>query len=152
MYEYFDSLFALLDALAERAREELRQRLNAATADSTGMASDLMVRLAFAYVRFARQQPKAFRLIFETLAPKQDDQRPTFELHPVMGPLLGAVRTGQLSGEIHAQDDPSHIAWGLWALAHGLATLRASSANVTAAHTDVADISVLQAYVRGWLA
>lgn len=150
LYEYFDSHFALLDALADGPRAELRRFLDAATADSAEMASDLMIRLAIAYVRFAQRHPKEFRLLFETLAPQQTETRSPFDLHPVMQPLVNAARAGQLTGEIHTSDDPERIAWGLWALAHGLATLRAGAAPAPADGAGSADVSVLQAYVRGW--
>ena len=151
IYEYFDSLFALLDALAERPRSELRAYLAAAAADSTDMAGDLMIRLAMAYVRFARRRPKAFRLIFETLAPSQSTDRKPTDLHPMIESLLTAARAGRMSGEIHPDDSPERIAWGLWALAHGIATLRASASQQSSTDSDDIDVSALQAYVRGWM-
>ena len=154
LYEYFANREALLDALADRPRTELHAYLAAAESDSTGMAGDLLVRLGLAYVRFARRRPDGFRLVFEALAPgRQDLEQPSpFEVYPVLRPLLSAARTGQATGEIHASDDPERIAWGLWAIAHGLATLRAGAFSAQGDEADSIDTSVLQAYVGGWLA
>lgn len=153
LYEYYRSLHDLLDGLAERPRNELRAYLAAAADDSTGMASDLMIRLGIAYVRFARRRPKAFRLLFETLAPAtaKRDREQHLAAHPVVKPLIEAAHLGQLTGEIHPEDDAERIAWGLWGLAHGLATLRAAGAPAPESDPDGADISVLQAYVGGWV-
>lgn len=152
IYEYFDSLFSLLDALGERPRTELREHLVSAAADSSGMASDLMVRLAMAYVRFARRKPQAFRLIFETLAPSQANDRRASDLHPMIEPLLAAARAGQMTGELHPDDSPERVVWGLWAMSHGIATLRASAPEESGADADGADVSVIQAYIGGWMA
>lgn len=151
LYEYFDGREALLAALAERPRAVLNDYLAAARADSSGMATDLLVRMGLAYVRFARRHPDAFRLMFE-VAPGNDAPSPeaTRVSRPALGPLRDAARAGQLTGEIDADDDPDRIAWGLCALAHGLATLHTAKATPPAPGADDDDISALRAYVRGW--
>ena len=151
LYEYFDSLFDLLDALADRPRAQLQVFLQAAQRDNAGMATDLMIRLAVAYVRFARRHPKEFRLLFETVSPQQTGALKEAKLHPVLQPLLDSATAGQMTGELHGDDDPERIAWGLWALAHGIATLRSTGTPMLDADADAADISVLQAYIGGWL-
>ncbi|GEM_PF-2242706 len=151
LYEYFANKDELLEALAEKPRAELQRYLDAALADSNEMASDLLIRLAIAYVRFAQRNRDGFRLLFETLAPRTATSQSPFDTYPVLRPLLDVTRTGQMTGEIDQADDPERIAWGLWALAHGLAVLRSAAVPIQTADVDGTDVSVLQAYIGGWL-
>src|SRR5436305_13129960 len=67
LYEYFESKEALLRALAEGASDALRAALEDALRGSKeGRAR--IVRLGLGYVRFAKERPEDFRLLFSRVA------------------------------------------------------------------------------------
>ncbi|MBL1076733.1 TetR/AcrR family transcriptional regulator [Nocardia sp. 2] len=121
-YHHFADRSALLAALSSRGFELLRDRL-AAACTSADTIMGTMIAMADAYVRFAREQPAYFRLMFRPEL-SQPEKNPETE-HA--GDAAFAVLEDAVAEAIHAgalpaaEADTLIMAW--WAMAHGLASL-----------------------------
>jgi AcrR family transcriptional regulator len=126
-YHHFTDKAALVEALAVAGFERLTTALRAAVA---GAPEDDLARLAAtgsAYVRFALEQPAAFRIMFRPELRSGD-------VAPVDSPAITAagrvafevLRTevvrGQTAGLLRP-DSPEELALTAWSVMHGLSTL-----------------------------
>jgi len=125
LYNHFASREALILALALRALGVLSAYLGAAPTD--GSAAERLRALGSAYRSFAAQRPQEYRLIFECL----ENPPTTWEAYlGVAEPFLlivDACADGLSSGEFV---DPAGVgaggmAYAMWALCHGHASLTA---------------------------
>lgn len=129
LYNHFDSRESLITALALRALGDLRTCLTAAPASDS--ASERLRALGRGYFTFADEHPQEYRLIFECL----ENPPTTWEAYlGVAEPFLlivDACRAGLESGEFvdRAGVGPGGMAYALWALCHGHASL--SSRNLS---------------------
>jgi len=131
LYNHFASRDALILALAQSALGTLKEYLGAAP--ECDSAADRLRALGRAYFDFAAQRPQEYRLIFECL----ENPPTTWEAYlGVAEPFLlivDACETGLASGEFvdRAGQGPGGMAYALWALCHGHASLTAHNlANV----------------------
>lgn len=125
LYNHFASRDALIVALAQRALGELSTYLGAAS--SAGGAGDRLRALGGAYLAFSREHPQEYRLIFECL----ENPPTTWEAYlGVAEPFLlivDACASGLASGEFidRSGAGAGGMAYALWALCHGHASLTA---------------------------
>ncbi len=116
-YRYFRDKAQLVDAVRGRAFDLLNEFM-AAELETYDAASDRP--MADLYLRFAREHPEAFRVMFEM---KQELISPTTRESQARAwktcaqPFHAAVTNGTLVG------DPELIAHVAWAAVHGLASL-----------------------------
>ncbi|QLY29140.1 TetR/AcrR family transcriptional regulator [Nocardia huaxiensis] len=121
-YHHFADRSALLAALSNRGFEHLRDRMAAARATS-GSPMETLVAMGEAYVRFAREQPAYFRLMFRPEL-SQPEKNPDTEGagDQAFALLEETVTEATADGVLPAADTETFtLAW--WALAHGLASL-----------------------------
>ncbi|WP_327150923.1 TetR/AcrR family transcriptional regulator [Nocardia sp. NBC_01329] len=121
-YHHFADRAALLADLATQGFRLLTDQLTAARATAESPSSAL-VALEQGYIRFARDQPGYFRLMFrpELSQPeKHPDTRDAGEA--AFGVLADAVAACVATGEL-APERAAPTTVTLWALGHGLASL-----------------------------
>jgi AcrR family transcriptional regulator len=125
IYAHFPDREAIVDAVVDDAFAELKTAITTA-ADAETLPRQKLRAGCAAYLRFAREQPNRYRLVFELRNPLDAD-------HP--GRTIGAVRgetfqhlvdTVQLciDGGISTSTDAFGDAVAIWAALHGYATLR----------------------------
>ncbi|MEV0043682.1 TetR/AcrR family transcriptional regulator [Nocardia rhamnosiphila] len=121
-YHHFADRAALLADLATQGFRLLTDRLSAARA-TAGSPTAALLALEQSYIRFAREQPGYFRLMFrpELSQPeKHPDTRAAGEA--AFGVLADAVEACVIAGELPPERaEPTTLT--LWALGHGLASL-----------------------------
>ncbi len=123
-YHHFASREALLEALCDEGFRELESRGASALASAGTRARDRLSALGLSYVRFARERPAHFQLMFS--APH--GAAPTLEpdaIEKSLGAftqLVDAVRASQSAGEAPS-GDPRGLVLIAWTVVHGLATL-----------------------------
>ena len=115
-YRYFDDKDAILAAVRARAFDRHAQALEQAYAQSPPIARP--AALAEAYVRFALENPEAYKLMFDIRQPNEDRypdlvragerSRRTMTLH-----MDDEIAAGRMTG------DPAPTAYMYWAALHG---------------------------------
>jgi AcrR family transcriptional regulator len=116
-YRHFPDKAALLGATAERGFEELRLRLELADASAEG--GEALVEQGLAYVAFAQEQPRLFRLMF------------VGREQACVAPQATQTAYGVLARRVAVLAPPHDceaLAMGCWAMVHGLAMLSLDSA------------------------
>ncbi|MEV3961862.1 WHG domain-containing protein [Nocardia sp. NPDC050193] len=121
-YHHFADRAALLADLAAQGFRLLTEQLSAARATADSPTAGLLA-VGQSYIRFAREQPGYFRLMFrpELSQPeKHPDTRAAGEA--AFGVLADAVAACVTAGELPPERaEPTTLT--LWALGHGLASL-----------------------------
>ena len=147
LYEYFESKEAIIAAVAEQGFARLSSYLSAAQQESE--PCQRLVEICQAYIRFARDYPAYFQLILTQLS----SQRPSLAT-PVSGSspygiLQQAVQDAIAAGCISIRENYGleEIAYSLWALAHGMATLQATHLRDFAADFSATDRRALEIFV-----
>jgi AcrR family transcriptional regulator len=115
-YRHFTDKTALLDAVCAEAYAELEQRYRAALAASARPA-DAARSVAHAYMRFAVEEPRLFRLIFSS--PRLHGTEAAKRSYQV---FEQAVRASQESGALPAGSS-ALAAHAIWSAVHGVADL-----------------------------
>lgn len=149
LYEYFSSKEVLVSAVAAEALERLAAALHAAPADMP--PSERMVAIGQAYVGFAHRNPEHFLLIFDRLpSGRSSVQQAPGERSPyriVLSAVQAAISTGAIA--VREGLGLEEIAYGLWALVHGMATLQLTHLRQHDADFASGDRHLLEAFVRG---
>jgi AcrR family transcriptional regulator len=140
-YRHFADKGALLDAVGADAHAELERRYRAAIADDTDDASDALA-VARAYVRFAFDEPRLFRLIFSS--PRLHG---TSEAKSAYQVFEQAVQRSQQQGALPA-GSVAMLAHVLWSGVHGVADL-VLSGSFGRRHGKEVSERLLQALLRG---
>lgn len=125
LYNHFPSREAIVQAIAMRALGELKAFLT--TAPPSASAADRLRVLAGAYLAFARERSQEYRLVFECLENPPTPWEAYLQVAEPFTLIVDACRQGLESGEFR---DPAGVgagglAYGLWALCHGHASLTA---------------------------
>ena len=134
LYEYFDGKEAILEAVAERARKRLVDRMREVPTDSTNR----LVELSVAYVEFARRHREDFLLLF--------GRRRTEGEAPGKGSPY-AIWLNQVAREFGSRSDAHEVAYGLWACAHGMAMLQITEFTGVEADFARSDRRALESFV-----
>ena len=155
LYEYFGSKDELVEAACTEADRRLGVYLH--SVDPAHAPGDYLVELGLAYVRFARENPEHFLFLFgnremdlNSLQQWPDDgdwgsHDLNFEL------LMNAVQRAIDAGVIQTRADfgTLEIAYMVWAMAHGMASLQARYMPHLALDYDTADRHALRSMIAG---
>ena len=128
VYRHFAALEHLRAAVGQRAREELARRMADAATSDVDAASDAdrarehLVRMGWAYVGFAREEPQLFATAFRpnSIPPDRPDDPDGWTV--ASGVLDEMVATGAMSPELREV-----ATWFVWSIGHGLASLVVST-------------------------
>jgi AcrR family transcriptional regulator len=123
-YRYFKNKAEILAALRQREFERMSDALEAALRAETN-PNKRLVALASAYLRFAMENPAAYRVMYEV--DQQDSHlypQLTAQIQRSGEPIKQIVAQSVKSGLMHG--DPINIAYTQWAGLHGLISLHLS--------------------------
>ncbi len=148
LYEYFDGKDDLVATLVAESHARLNARMRALP---TALPPPRrLIRLGQAYLAFARENPEDFALFFGRTPSKRQAAA-----DPVTGSAYEVLRDAVVAGledgtmRPEAGGDAEEIAYGFWALAHGLATLQLTHLRGFQADFEAADLRALETYVAG---
>lgn len=151
LYEYFDSRDAIIDALSARAASSLRGALARRSKDARGERQAL-VEIALGYVAWAKAHKEDFLMLFTRLPSKRRGLDETSQRESpytvVLEAVVGAHRAGIVSQK--GNESVERLAYGLWALAHGMAMLELTHLSGFKADFKAADRAIAEALVAGW--
>jgi AcrR family transcriptional regulator len=140
-YRHFADKVALLDAVGARAYAELEGRSRAAIEANTNPSEQALV-VARAYLRFALEEPRLFRLIFSSpRLHRTPEARRSYRV------FEEAIRTSQSRRSLPS-GPPTMLSHVIWAAAHGVADLVLSGSFSSQHGKNVAD-RLLDGLVRG---
>lgn len=150
LYEYFESKKSIVSALADRAGRPLADRLRRAVELGRRSHDGPLVALGLAYITYALENKEDFLLLSSRLGatrsspgksiPADSPYRIAFE------EVVRQIVCGVLGRRSKAAEQ---MAYGLWALAHGLAMLQLTNLAGLDADFAAADRNALRAYVSG---
>lgn len=118
-YRHFADKAELLDAISEAGFTEFADALEAARDSNSKERFGVRLHaMGVAYLRFAEERRAYYQVMFgERCKPGGPAAQRAF------GMLEGMIRSGQASGDVRPAD-PAMLAKVVWALVHGIATLR----------------------------
>ncbi len=147
LYEYFDSKGAILESLASRASAALTR----AFIQARGLEPDEhpLVALGLSYLRFSRDYPEDFVLLFQRLRSSRQTTTAPVGTDSAFALLLSAVEEALRAGELSPTSDAESIAYSFWALVHGMATLQSGHLQSFEADFATADRRALRALLAG---
>lgn len=153
LYRHFASREALVSGLAARAFQTMKQRFEAAEADSGGNVHALLAGLRAAYLAMPREEPGSYRVMFSNVS--HHDPARTAAAQACFTCLVGAFASAQAAGLARGDIPAICLAAVNWAALHGMAMLlldkrleENGAAGGGAALLDALD-TVLE---QGWLA
>lgn len=122
-YHHFADRSALLAALSTQGYQLLAAELAAARDASTGSPIETLQALAAAYVRFSREHPAQFRLMFRPELSQPEKHPDTMAAGDAgFAILTDAIAECVAAGQLPADKaDLLGITW--WSISHGLASL-----------------------------
>ena len=120
-YRHFADRRALVAAVAEEGFRRMHAEMLAAVRANPGPQG--FRQIAYAYVRFARESPAEYRIMFGPEVARQDDL-PALQAtsHAVLDFVRQGIEGLQRAGVVEA-GDPWRMAVALWAMLHGLVML-----------------------------
>lgn len=149
LYEHFSGKDDLVAAVAAEALEQLATSLAMVP---TGLSPrQRIMEIGLAYIAFAHLAPEQFLLIFGRLPSGRSSlQQAPGERSPYRF-LLAAVQAALDSGALPTREGLGleEIAYGVWALVHGMATLQQTHLRQHDADFAAIDRQVLEAFVLG---
>jgi AcrR family transcriptional regulator len=126
LYEYFKNKDALIDALRGLERTRLAIKLNE-NLDLPKSIKNQLFDICKTYIEFAVEQPDSFQLLFSLPTGRESVDIDPEEGSPYL-PLVKTCREAIESGEVADYiDDPEILAFQLWSLMHGIASLRSAT-------------------------
>jgi AcrR family transcriptional regulator len=149
LYEHFKSRDEIVEAVAAEGLARMRTHLGGVPQDLPSRKR--LVELGMAYVEFARQNPEHFALIFSHAAAGDGLSNQVTSENSPYGVFLRAATAASAAGKIAGQKDygPAETAYGLWALAHGMAMLQATHLRYSQIDFGAANRYTFEAFVRG---
>jgi len=135
-YRHFEDKTALLVAVAAAGFARLKDRVDSVKAGAPGSSVERFRRMGEEYVRFARENPAHYRLMYgkEALA-RQDVPELREAGNALFERLVEEIRAYQDSGLIK-REDPRTQAYVAWSAVHGLASLLIDGQILTAVDVD----------------
>jgi len=119
-YRHFKDRDALLAEVAERGFAEFERRLSAAWRGAVSDPGAAFLRMGEAYLAFARDEPGYYGAMF-IARPRPAGRRRARDKQS-----LGVLETALAQLTTGADLDPRLLAYQVWALSHGIATLAAA--------------------------
>jgi AcrR family transcriptional regulator len=149
LYEYFSGKDDLVAAVAEESMGQLHAALVRAERDT--QPPERLVALGLAYVRFARENPQHFLLVFARLPSQRSSLAASPSAQSPYRVVLQAVQDGIDAGDFVTRPGfgVEEMAYGLWVTAHGMAMLQQTHLRQFEADFVDHDRRVLEVYVRG---
>ncbi len=121
-YRHFADRNALLDELARRGFDMFNQRLKGAWNDGQPDPATALRRMGSAYLAFAREEPGLYNTIFSgNSVPTQQTDAP--DSSNAAFAILEQATAGVLHQYGAPADEAHRLAFEIWAMAHGIATL-----------------------------
>lgn len=155
LYGYFDSKEAILDTLGARAAESLRGLLKRVVT-RLGDDRSMLTALGVSYVRWARTNPEDFLFLCQLLLSRRQSTkrqaRSTSSVHALFVEIAEAVQRAHQAGAMSGETPGStvHLAFGLWAMAHGLALLQVTRRPTQPADLEATERALFDALTAGW--
>jgi AcrR family transcriptional regulator len=151
IYEYFDGKDAIIAVLCEQGEERLAGFMN--SIDRSLPLQDYMMGIGRAYIRFARDYPDHFLLMFNSV-PVEAGAMPDegmLEAGSSFGILVAGIRRGIEEGAFKTRPGFNwlEMAYTAWATVHGLAMLRSTRLRDIDYDFDGADRQALANFYRG---
>ncbi len=144
LYEYFSSKDELMDTLSRRSGDLLSEALAQAAA-----GADPLCDIGLAYIAFALENPEEFQLLFSRTRSKREGLDEAVTGNNPYGLLLGQVVRAQERGALSTDLAPEMVSYALWALVHGIATLRLSHLSGFRADFESVDRGAITALLQG---
>lgn len=126
IYSYFEDKDAILHALHQQGFEELMRRLASAilvVAMNAGSPLEQLRTIGTEYIRFARENPELYDLMFVAQAPMRAGEEERWPEGKRSFDVLRGVVKAALAGGFIRPGDPEAIAFMLWSACHGMVTL-----------------------------
>ena len=155
LYEYFDSKEDIIDAVCGLSNRRLYGYLARVSEDKP--LKDYLLRLGQAYIQYALDNPELFTLAFSQLGASGGDMpKSSADLDPQDSfyILLNVIERKIETGEIQQKnaDDAVEIAYGFWAVVHGLAVLQLTQLKRVDHDFGRSDMRTMETYIKGLLA
>ena len=123
LYEYFKNKDALIDTLRGLERTRLAVALTEEL-DPTKTVKNRLFDMAKAYIEFAVKQPDSFQLLFSLPTNRvsvDSDPEADSPYLPLLNTCKEAIKSKEVAPYIK---EPEMLAFQLWSLMHGIASLR----------------------------
>ena len=131
IYAHFSGREEIIAAVIGDAFDELEAALTAPAIEDVGDPVERLRAGCDAYLRFARERPQRYRLLFQNRRPLGFEAG--VEVEQMVGYRAFSVLVGRIEACVAAgrsrSDDPFRDAIAVWVALHGYATLRASIPN-----------------------
>ena len=162
LYEYYGSKEEIIGALCWQGDRTLKRYLTEVSL--TLPLAEYLVELGLAYIRFARQNPDYFLLIFTSEAGRPPPTKPSsmettgdipttekLNQEGSFSVLLGGVQRAVDAGVIAFLPGQGLVktAYAFWSIVHGASMLQVSHLSNMAFGSDATDRLMLTAFVRG---
>jgi AcrR family transcriptional regulator len=149
LYEYFDGKDDIIAAVCAEGDRRLRGYLRAVPQSLP--PDQYLVELGMAYVRYAEHNLEHFKLMFGQTPEGPPVPFEAIEQDETFGILLDAVKAGFEAGIIEPREEYGQleIAYGMYAVAHGIAMLHISNLRNVAYDLEAADRVTLETFIRG---
>jgi len=121
-YRHFADRDALLAEVAQRGFDEFNRRLAAAWQAAEQDPGAAFLQMGQAYLAFARDEPGYYSAMFAVRAPATSKR----SAHRKASFVALETAIAQVAAGSHKNVDPRPLAYQVWALSHGLATLAAA--------------------------
>lgn len=122
-YRHFADKPALLAALAAQGFTELTACTERALETAGGDPQAMLIGAGQTYVRYARDNPELFKLMFGPRLQPQDEAEELGEARDQAFASISMIMQRGIDKHVFVQDDPVRLARAAWAMVHGLATL-----------------------------
>jgi AcrR family transcriptional regulator len=149
LYEYFDSKEAIVHALSDQGDSLLKDRLSEVPPDLP--PDQRLVELGLAYIDFARKNTQHFNLIFNELSTRRTSLNDPINEEKPYYMVAKAVRDGINLGIFQSRPGFSlgEIAYGMWALAHGAASLQTTKLKGFQGEFHPTDRALFTTFIKG---
>ena len=125
LYNHYPSREALIHELGMEAMWVLAVSVSESRRESSPRAR--LYAFAEGYLRFAREEPERYQLVLSMLTGSPDAWDELAQVARPFDLIVEACRDGLTTGSLKDPSDlgPAGIAYGLWALVHGMVVLSA---------------------------
>ena len=124
LYEYFENKEEIIEALSSKGFDLLAEYLKKVSEDME--ISIYITKLGLAYLKFAKENPEYYRLIFNFIPSKRKSfEEPVYEGSPYRI-LLNAITIGikNKTLKLNKEDSAESLSNSFWSLLHGHAMLQ----------------------------